>query len=57
MYFAETVTGYLNLAIDLAGIVIVAWALIHCALQRSDAFTALVAKLSARTAQPAEAAA
>ena len=41
MYFAESIAYYINLAIDLAGIVIVAWALIHCALQRADAFTAL----------------
>jgi Protein of unknown function (DUF2516) len=39
--FANTVTFYLNQAIDLAAIVIEAWALIHCALQRPDAFTAL----------------
>ena len=41
MYFAESIAYYINLAIYLAGIVIVAWALIHCALQRADAFTAL----------------
>jgi Protein of unknown function (DUF2516) len=39
--FAGTVTFYLNQAIDLAAIVIEAWALIHCTLQRPDAFTAL----------------
>ena len=39
--FAGTVTLYLNRVIDLAAIVIQAWALIHCALQRPDAFTAL----------------
>jgi uncharacterized protein DUF2516 len=41
MLFADTVTSYLNWVIDLAAMVIEAWALIHCALQRSDAFTAL----------------
>lgn len=41
MLFADTVTSYLNWIIDLAAMVIEAWALIHCALQRSDAFTAL----------------
>ena len=39
--FADTITFYLNRVIDLAAIVIQAWALIHCALQRPDAFTAL----------------
>lgn len=39
--FADTATSYLNVAIDLAAIVIEAWALIHCVLQRPDAFTAL----------------
>lgn len=41
MLFADTVTSYLNWIIDLAAMVIEAWALVHCALQRSDAFTAL----------------
>jgi hypothetical protein len=41
MFFADTITAYLNWTIDLVAMVIEAWALIHCALQRSDAFTAL----------------
>lgn len=41
MLFADDVQSYLNSAIKLAAIVIEVWALIHCALQRSDAFTAL----------------
>lgn len=41
LLFADAVTFYLNRAIDLAAMVIEAWALVHCALQRSDAFTAL----------------
>ena len=41
MLFADTVQSYLNVALDLIAIVVEAWALIHCALQRSDAFTAL----------------
>jgi hypothetical protein len=41
MLFADTVQSYLNVALDLVAIVVEAWALIHCALQRSDAFTAL----------------
>ena len=40
-HFADAVQYYLVSLIDLVGIVIVAWALIHCAMQRADAFTAL----------------
>lgn len=41
LLFADAVAFYLNWAIDLVAMVIEAWALVHCALQRSDAFTAL----------------
>jgi hypothetical protein len=40
-HFADAVQFYIVLMIDLVAIVIEAWALIHCAMQRADAFTAL----------------
>jgi hypothetical protein len=39
--FADPAVYYLDKAINLVAIVIEAWALIHCVLQRPDAFTAL----------------
>jgi hypothetical protein len=41
MVFADAAQYYLTSALDLAAMVIEAWALIHCIMQRSDAFTAL----------------
>jgi hypothetical protein len=41
LLFADYVQFYLSKTIDLVAMVIEAWALIHCAMQRSDAFTAL----------------
>src|SRR3982751_3906901 len=41
LLFADYVQFYLDRAIDLVAMVIEAWALIHCAMQRADAFTAL----------------
>jgi hypothetical protein len=41
MLFADAVQSWLNLVLDITAMVLEAWALIHCALQRPDAFTAL----------------
>ncbi|MEV0273182.1 MAG: DUF2516 family protein [Hamadaea sp.] len=40
-YFADTIVGWVNLVINIAAIILEAWAVIHCAMQRPDAFTAL----------------
>jgi Protein of unknown function (DUF2516) len=40
-YFAETTVGWINFIINIAAVVLEAWAIIHCAMQRPDAFTAL----------------
>ncbi|NUT35055.1 MAG: DUF2516 family protein [Hamadaea sp.] len=39
--FAPTTQYYIDLVIQIIAIVLEAWALIHCAMQRADAFTAL----------------
>jgi len=39
--FADTAQLYLTIVINFVAIVLEAWAVIHCILQRSDAFTAL----------------
>jgi hypothetical protein len=39
--FALTVQGYIDLVIQIVAIAVEAWALIHCVMQRPDAFTAL----------------
>lgn len=39
--FALSIEGYINLVIQIIAIGLEAWALIHCAMQRPDAFTAL----------------
>jgi hypothetical protein len=41
LHFADYVQMYLDRAIQVIAVVIEAWALIHCAMQRADAFTAL----------------
>jgi hypothetical protein len=40
-YFADAVYYYINVIINISAIVLEAWAVIHCARQRPDAFTAL----------------
>jgi len=40
-YFADAFYYYINMIINIVAIVLEAWAVIHCARQRPDAFTAL----------------